>query len=670
MKYAFITFCCYSFITLAMAQDQNENTLTPGQALIGSLESDGQAEYFIDLQAGMFVYGEVDQHDVDLKVTVFDPRGDVVDSFDGPERGAEPVQLDTDLAGRYRVTLEPNGEQSGNYTVSLERVEPTATDPAERLDQLLSAFAGDDVPGGIVAVMRDGEIIHSQAVGMANLTYGIPFGRETVSNIGSVSKQFTAFAVTKLAFSGALALDSDVRQYFPELPDLGQTVTIRNLLNHTNGYREFLNLLAMSGVRLGEGDYIDRDELIRILQRQPALQDEPGTKFNYNNTAYGLAALLVERVTDVPFQQWMAENVFEPLGMTNTRVRSHVGEIVPNAAEGYVFAEESPFRQAADLGGGGGATMGPGGIYTTVDDLSHWIENLHTAKFGGSEVIEEITRPQIETPGEDTHYGLGLVIEHHRGLRLIQHGGADTAHRAQILYYPEINAAVTAMSNNGAFSAGSIAREIAEAFFVEQMEPEEESEGESEAGNEDQVAEVRVDPNVFDSYLGKYEFDDYPGVVIALTREEQQIYIQFSGAEQQPVSPLSRTILSVPPEASIEFHVTEDGSADLLTYKSNSELIARRLEDWTPSIDDIAEYSGRYFSDELETFYTVAMGEDGLLVRHRRLDDIELVPKVKDSFNGTFPVGEINFTRDDDGALTGMMVSNVRTQNVRFERQD
>jgi CubicO group peptidase (beta-lactamase class C family) len=350
MKYAFITFCCYSFITLAMAQDQNENTLTPGQALIGSLESDGQAEYFIDLQAGMFVYGEVDQHDVDLKVTVFDPRGDVVDSFDGPERGAEPVQLDTDLAGRYRVTLEPNGEQSGNYTVSLERVEPTATDPAERLDQLLSAFAGDDVPGGIVAVMRDGEIIHSQAVGMANLTYGIPFGRETVSNIGSVSKQFTAFAVTKLAFSGALALDSDVRQYFPELPDLGQTVTIRNLLNHTNGYREFLNLLAMSGVRLGEGDYIDRDELIRILQRQPALQDEPGTKFNYNNTAYGLAALLVERVTDVPFQQWMAENVFEPLGMTNTRVRSHVGEIVPNAAEGYVFAEESPFRQAADHG--------------------------------------------------------------------------------------------------------------------------------------------------------------------------------------------------------------------------------------------------------------------------------------------------------------------------------
>ena len=604
MKYAFITFCCYSFITLATAQDQNENTLTPGQALIGSLESDGQAEYFIDLQAGMFVYGEVDQHDVDVEVTVFDPRGDVVGSFDGPERGAESVQFDTDLAGRYRVTLEPNpnDEQSGNYTVSLQRVEPTATDPAERLDQLLSAFAGDDVPGGIVAVMRDGEIIHSQAVGMANLTYGIPFGRETVSNIGSVSKQFTAFAVTKLAFSGALSLDDDVRQYFPELPDLGQTVTIRNLLNHTNGYREFLGLLAMAGVRLGEGDYIDRDELIRVLQRQPALQDEPGTKFNYNNTAYGLAALLVERVTDVPFREWMAENVFEPLGMTNTRVRSHVGEIIPNAAEGYVLrytgwcgrrsscsAEESPFRQAADLGGGGGASMGPGQIYTTVGDLSRWIENLHAATFGGSEVIEEITRPQIETPwGEDIHYGLGLFIEHHRGLRLIQHGGADTGHRAQTLYYPEINAAVIAMSNNAAFSAYSIARETAEAFFVEQMEPEEEHEGASEAGNEDQVAEVRVDP----------------------------------------------------------------------------------LEDWTPSIEEIAEYSGRYFSDELETFYTVAMGEDGLLLRHRRLDDIGLVPKAKDSFNGEFPVGEINFTRDDDGALTGMMVSNWLTQNVRFDKQD
>ena len=123
---------------------------------------------------------------------------------------------------------------------------------------------------------------------------------------------------------------------------------------------------------------------------------------------------------------------------------------------------------------------------------------------------------------------------------------------------------------------------------VYENEPEEEHEGASEAGNEDQVAEVRVDP----------------------------------------------------------------------------------LEDWTPSIEEIAEYSGRYFSDELETFYTVAMGEDGLLLRHRRLDDIGLVPKAKDSFNGEFPVGEINFTRDDDGALTGMMVSNWLTQNVRFDKQD
>lgn len=639
-----------------------------------SLAAGGSNSHWIDLETGHFVYAEADQHDLDVKITVYDGSDEVVGVFDAPARGAEAILLETESDGRYRIDVAAvEDDAPGSYTLTLLRLEPLATDPEKRVDQLLSPFSGDDVPGAVVAVIRDGEVVHSQAVGMANLTFGIPFTRQTVSNIGSVSKQFTAFAVTRLAKSGVLSLDDDVREYFPELPDLGQTVTVRDLLRHTSGYREFLNLLAMSGRRLERGDYIDRDEVLDILQGQTALQDAPGSLFNYNNTAYALAALLVERVAGVPFPEWLEDNLFAPLGMRHTRLRSSTGEIIPNAADGYLYGEEVPFRQAVDLGGGGGAVLGPGGIYTTVDDLALWIGNLHSGSVGGREVIEEMTTPQIDAPGEDSHYGLGLALERHRGLDLIEHGGADTAHRAQLLFYPEINAAVVTMSNHGGFSS-SLARKTAEAFFADEMVPEamvseEASADEAEASTDVEESAI-LDPSTFEPFVGKYEFEDYPGVVLDVSLIGDRVMIQSPGDDPRPVSPTSPTTLRVTPTSSIEFHPNASGGADSLTWHSTEDLVAHHLEAWTPRAEDLAEYQGRYFSEELSTFYSVEMVDDGLVITHRRLDDIELIPKVEDSFNCSDVLTEVAFRRDEEGALTGLMASNVRTRDVWFERVD
>lgn len=652
-------------------------TLDVGVPVTVALAEGASNSHWVDLEADHFVYGEVDQHDVDVKITVYDAGDQVVGLFDGPWRGDDPVYLDTESSGRFRIEVATvEDDEAGSYTLTIERVEPVASEPEQRLTQLLSRFTGDDVPGAVVAVIRAGKVAHSQAVGMANLTFGIPFTRETVSNIGSVSKQFTAFAVTKLAQTEALALDDDVRKHFPELPDLGETVTVRDLLRHTNGYREFLNLLAMAGRRLGDGDYIDRDEVITVLQRQTALQDKPGTRYNYNNTAYALAALLVERIADVPFPQWLADNIFGPLGMEHTRLRATTGEIVPNAADGYIFGEEVPYREGIDLGGGGGATMGPGGIYTTVDDLALWIANLRTGAVGGKEVIAEMTKPQIETPGENTHYGFGLALERHRGLELIQHGGADTAHRAMLLYYPEIDAGVVTLSNHGGFP-GTIARKTAEAFFAEHMDSEEPSEGaqaasgaSAEAESVDTATVGTVQPAAFEPHAGKYEFDDFPGIVVDISLAEGRVMFAFPGQDPLPVSPTSATTLSVPPDTSIEFHLDDSGKAESLTWHSTRELVARRLKVWAPGSEELEEFVGRYFSEELGTFYEVEEGEDGLIITHDRLDDIDLTPKAVDSFNCSDVLVEVAFARNDEGALTGMMASNVRTQNIWFERVD
>ena len=263
-------FLILGFIMQTSAHAQS--VLTKGEVINGHLNIGDVAEYQIDLSAGQFVYGEVEQLSVDTKVTVLDPRGQVTENFNTSARGADPIQLETAVSGRYIFRVASADDQSGSYSISLQRIEDVARIPEQRLDQLLTAFEGDDEPGAVVAVIRNGKVIHSHSVGMANLQHKIPFTRRTVSNIGSVSKQFTGFALAMLADAGELSLDDDVRQYFPELPDLGHVVTIRHLLTHTSGYREFLNLLAMSGTRLEDGDYIDRGVILEILQRQESLQ--------------------------------------------------------------------------------------------------------------------------------------------------------------------------------------------------------------------------------------------------------------------------------------------------------------------------------------------------------------------------------------------------------------
>jgi len=116
-----------------------------------------------------------------------------------------------------------------------------------------------------------------------------------------------------LAEQGTLSLDDDVRKHIPELPDFGQRVTVRNLLTHTTGYREVYNAMQFALRRFDEGDYVSRDEMIALVQRQPVLQNAPGAEFNYNNTAFAFAAMIVERASGQPFPQFMAERVQIPI---------------------------------------------------------------------------------------------------------------------------------------------------------------------------------------------------------------------------------------------------------------------------------------------------------------------------------------------------------------------
>ena len=434
------------------------------------MQSGGQTHAF-ELDAETFFLAEVDQISADFTVTVTGPDGETLREVDGRTRGIETIRFETEAAGTYEVAIAANDDEAGEFRFSVLRSEPVATDPAARLDQIMAVYDGDGRPGAVIGVVDSGELTLVRTYGMANLSHGIPWERGTISNIGSVTKQFTAMGVLTLQAQGKMSVDDDIRTHIPELRDFGTPITIRNLLNHTGGYREVYNLLPIGGHQ-GE-DGFARERAIAIVQRQPELQAPPNTEWNYNNTGYILVSLAIERASGQSFADYMRDNVFQPLGMTDTRVKMVQGELIPGSAQGYTAEAGGGYRTTRDLA----ASAGAGGVYTTVDDLTRWMLNYRDAALGGPEAIEAIATTAVLESGDSTGYGLGLGLGELRGRTLYSHTGGDVSHRAYLGYYPELETGVIVMSNNAAFDL-SVGGDIAEMFFPDRFDA---AEGEDEA---------------------------------------------------------------------------------------------------------------------------------------------------------------------------------------------
>jgi CubicO group peptidase (beta-lactamase class C family) len=664
---AYILFALVVTVTNLTAQtsDRKDSVISIGERVHSTLTSASIHTYTMEIETDQFVHGSVDQKSVDVMVTIYNPEGEKAAEFNSTEGGRESFQFSTKAGGVYRIEVTPIEEGGGDYSILVSVAEPVATDPAARTDQLMIGYTSDDVPGAAALVIKNGETVLHRYWGMANLAYGIPMSEKTVHNIGSTSKQFLTFALLLLQEEGKLSLDDDVREYIPELPDFGHTVTLRHLVNHTSGYREFINLIAMTGRNVTTE--LDIDQIIRIVQRQPELQNVPGSEFNYNNTGYALMTEVIKRVTGAPFPEWMKVNVFEPLEMHHTVVRTSPNQIVADRSVGYSPGRNGRFTEATDLGGAAGA----GGIHSTMGDLAKWVSNLLNPVVGTVAMIEEMSTPFELNDGSFTQYGLGLFVQDYKGLSYFHHGGADIAHRSMLMVFPDIDAAVITQSNMAAFS-GSLTNRIAELFLEEYLETDETAEEQDEVADEsgDETGFV-YDIEKFDQLAGRYELAIMPGFILTFSRDGDRIFTQATNQPEVNLTATSDSTFTLTGvDASVTFHINEDATADSLTLHQNGNHIARKIA-FTLDTGQMAQYAGRYFSEEIETFYTVMLKEDMLVLRHYQISgELELTPTTEDSFGSEFPISTVRFVRDEGGQITGFRASNGRTRDVLFERWD
>lgn len=633
-------------------------TLSVGRPVRATLARGDTARYRFDADSNVIVRVAVDQISANTLVRILTPRGRVLRTVNATPRGMERVQVEINERGTHQIEVIPVDSAVGDFAITLVAREVLSKDPRTFAAQLLAPYDRTDGPGAAVAVWRGGRTLFAKGYGMANLAYAVPFTATTPTNIGSTSKQFTAFAVMLLVEQGKLRLDDDVRTHIPELPDLGRTVTVRHLLTHTSGYRELYNGLSLAGRRFDEGDHVDRSEVIGIVQHQPALQNAPGAEFNYNNTGYALTALIVERVSGMTFPEFMQRHVFGPIGMTHTMVRSDRHGTVPGATEGYTRGANGAWRTLGDLP----ASMGAGSIYTTLGDLQRWVENYAHPRVGTAASIAQMMTPFTLTDGKSTGYGMGLFVDTQGPLKRIQHGGADVAHRSMLAYYPGIDAGVTVQSNDAGFDS-QVAFRIAQAFFAE-LTPAPKP---TVAG-----AAAAFDPKRFDEFVGRYALDAAPQFVLSFTRSADSLFTQATGQGRLQLTATSDSTFAIRGvEASVTFLRDAQRKVIGLTLNQNGVQRATRLagdapKAWAPSPAELNAYAGRYFSEELEAYYTMSVKDGALMVENRRSGAVKLSPGAKDTF--VVDATTLNFERDRNGQVIGFYAGNTRTRDVRFAR--
>lgn len=329
-----------------------------------------------------------------------------------------------------------------------------------KVDAVFAEFDKSGSPGCVLGVIHDGQLVYTKGYGMADLQRGAPLRPDGVFYMASVSKQFTAASIALLAQQGRISLDDDVRKYVPELPDYGKLITIRHLIHHTSGLRDYLTLMSMADMPYG-GEY-EPDDILELIARQEELNFDPGDEYLYSNTGYFLIPVIIERVTGRSIREYAEEYLIGPLGMQHTHFHDDYTHSVANRVYSYGENDEGGFElEFLDKFD----QVGSGGLLTTVGDLLYWDRNFYDAGVGGKEFIDLLHTRGVLNKGDTLDYAFGLTLSEYKGLRTVSHGGSMMGFRTHLLRFPEQRFTVACLCNLGSIDPGVLSQRVADVYL-------------------------------------------------------------------------------------------------------------------------------------------------------------------------------------------------------------
>lgn len=531
-----------------------------------------------------------------------------------------------------------------------------------KIDQLFTTWAKASSPGCALALIESDKIVYQQGYGMANLEYNIPITPKTIFHVASVSKQFAAMAIALLADEDKLSLDDDVRHHISELPDFGDTITIRHLLHHTSGLRDQWELLVLAGWRMD--DVITTADVLDLVQSQQELNFKPGEEHLYCNTGYTLLGLIVERVSGKSLHEFCHEKLFQPLGMHSTHFHDDHEMIVANRAYSYAPKDNNGFRHSVLSYATAGATS----LFTTVEDLARWEQNFYVGAIGGQDVMQQMQAHGVLNDGEEIDYALGLVVTDYRGLKVVQHSGGDAGYRSHLMRFPEQHVSIAILCNLSTMNAGELAQRVAELYLAEAFPADEAT---------DEPTHIELSPGQLAGKAGVY-YNAAKAMTRRLEMRDGKLVVAIGpGFELAALAENHFQVVAFP-LMKLRFELTADGTVEMFEHVGKGKPI--RYEAVASPLPTAAEqnaYIGTYHSIELDSTYTVAVREDQLVLQRHKYGMSRLRPAFADGFTGDIvPNAEgeggldLVFTRDEKNRVDGFKLSTGRVRHLHFARQN
>lgn len=524
-----------------------------------------------------------------------------------------------------------------------------------KIDSIFSKWDRTNSPGCALAIVKDGKIIYERGYGMANLEYNIAITPASRFHVASISKQFTAASIQRLALEGRLSLKDDIRKYLPEMPEFGHTITIANLIHHTSGLRDQWDLQRLAGWR--DDDVVTENDILEMAKRQQALNFIPGEEYSYCNTGYTLLGIIVKRVTAVSLRKYADSVFFKPLGMNNTVFHSDHSEIVVNRTSAYELTDEQPVGGPSTSGQRWAISIpvfdnyGATSLFTTVEDLAKWDENFYTHQVGGEDFIKAMVEPGVFNNGQVQTYASGLSVGEYFGNKTVEHSGADAGYRANILRFPDRHLSVIVLANLANINPGDLCRRVARLFLppwsggVQTVHVVDSSVVKGWAGDYlDQVTKLWTT-------ISAEPVKGFPTAVLKvngteLTPGSDSVYTN-SGGGRYTFSHFG---------AQPRFRLQSAGMRDRVYQKVSKVVLSPAA---------LGVYAGEYYSKDLDVDFVVSVKDSGLVVKPPRIEPVDLSPFSRDIFTGPFLM---EFVRDRKGVVTGFLLSTGRSRGLVFSK--
>jgi CubicO group peptidase (beta-lactamase class C family) len=528
-----------------------------------------------------------------------------------------------------------------------------------KVDELFAQWDKPDSPGCALAIIQNGKIIYKRGYGMANLEYDIPISPNSVFDIGSNSKQFTAMCIVLLARQNLLTLDDELQKHIPEIPQYSHPITLRHLSCHTSGLRDYLNLMDMSGM-IGENHYLT-DEIIALIARQQSLNFQPGTEQLYSNTGYFLLGEIVKRVSGKSLRLFAEEHIFAPLEMKNTHFHDDFREIVKNRADAYEPKEDRYFQIAMSWAN----DVGAGFLYTTIEDLLLWDRNFYHNILGGygQDLIEEITTPGKLDNGESISGAFGLQIGDRGGLKRVMHGGSSMGYQSQYIRFPDSHFSVICLANLGTFNPTKLAFQVAD-LYLEDKYTEEIAKSMPRS-----ILSIDLPLSELQLRTGFYH-NPTTNSIWELEIKDDKLMAKVVWMYFQLVPVDSSNFQSVDNEFDydVDIEFPEDPTQMIVKVNAGKGIEIFTLQKTIGSTDqELTDYIGTYYSAELDFSYKITLAEDKIYLKYKGNIPLILKSIGQDLFFAESD--RFQFIRDEQDRVIGLDRCGSRVRKIHFDKQ-